>query len=540
MQGSSITIKGGRVEGTGGTATTESKGIYSSSDDIVVTNATVVGVSGDGASAYGVSSMGILSFTNADVTGRCDGTAKTLSCGIHSSEKNISVNSTLTATAGNATQGKSIGMYVGADGSYSNTKYSLSLTGCTVHATGGTSNGGISMGIYCTAAVTIDDCTVEATGGTSTGGNSAGIYSIKSPIYIKNNSQVTAQGGETNKKSYGMYSYSLQSISTASVVTATGGASSGSDSTGMYSLKSYIEIKGDAQVTAQSGEANQNSFGMYSYTNLNIEDASVVTATAGKAGIASYGAFVVGNFYLHDTASLTAEGGEVTGESAEGDSWKYRSVGLWMGAASEAETGATAKEDIFEFSGGQLIARSADTAPGFSGALGFYDVANIIYTDSQQTDSAWYQWRTGEADQPTLSAMTAYEHKGDWLLDSTDADYVSPHYLCIEPATQLGSKQVTFKIVGGTWDGSDSADKVYNLTPDENGDVNISAYIPTGMVPATSGQAGLWEPTPPDTTSDLVPATYTYRFVDALVWVGGVPMWASKSGTATYLSLIHI
>lgn len=505
VQGSSITIKGGRVEGTGGTATTRSKGVYSSSGNFTVTNATVVGVSGDARENYGLASGGNLSLTNADATGRCDGTAITFSYGVYSGQKTVSVNSTVTATAGNATQGKSVGMYVGADGSYNSSIYSLTITGGTVCATGGVGNGGMSMGIYCYYTVTINGGTVDATGGTSTSGVSAGIYSYNSAINITADAQITAQGGETDKNSYGM-----------------------------YSLNNSIEVTGDAQVTAQSGEANQNSYGIYSARKLKIEDTSAVTATAGKAGIASYGAFVVGNFYLHDTASLTAEGGEVTGEPAEGDSWKYRSVGLWMGAASETETGATAKTEIFQFSGGQLIARSADTAPGFSGALGFYDVSNIVYTDSEQTKSTWYQWRTGEADQPTLSAMTAYEHKGDWLLDSTDADYVSPHYLCIEPAAQLGAKQVTFKIVGGTWDGADSADKIYTLTPDEDGNVDISAYIPTGMIPATSGQAGLWEPTPPDTTSDLIPATYTYRFVDALVWMGGVPMWASKSGMATY------
>lgn len=381
VQGSSITINGGRVEGTGGNATSYSKGIYSSSGDFTVTNATVIGVSGDAKKTYGLDSYENLILTNADVTGRCDGTAQTRSCGVYSRYKTVSTDSTVTATAGTATQGDSKGLWAGAYSSTStNASYSLTITGGTVTATGGTGNGGASVGIQSTSYVKITGGTVNATAGTSNGGNSTGIYTIKSSITITDDAKVTAQGGETD----------------------------------------------------------QSSYGMYSYTTMEIEDASEVTATAGKAGIASYGAFVIGNFTLQDTASLTAEGGEVTGEPDDtDDSWQYRSVGLWMGAASETESGPTYKDDLCVISGGRLVAKSADTAPGFSGALGFYDVMNIIYTDSVQTDSTWYQWRTSESDKPVHSSDTAYTHKGDWIKDTSDEDYTSPHYLCIEPKVIL-------------------------------------------------------------------------------------------------------
>ena len=78
-------------------------------------------------------------------------------------------------------------------------------------------------------------------------------------------------------------------------------------------------------------------------------------------------------------------------------------------------------------------------------------------------------------------------------------------------------KKVTFKVVNGTWDGTDSSDKIVYVTLETNGkwDVNGSGTLtaPTGMQPNVGYTEGAWEDeTPPATVTGTEDATYTYRF----------------------------
>ena len=78
-------------------------------------------------------------------------------------------------------------------------------------------------------------------------------------------------------------------------------------------------------------------------------------------------------------------------------------------------------------------------------------------------------------------------------------------------------KKVTFKVVNGTWDGTDSNDKIVYVTLETNGkwDVNGSGTLtaPTGMQPNVGYTEGAWEDeTPPATVTGTEDATYTYRF----------------------------
>ena len=78
-------------------------------------------------------------------------------------------------------------------------------------------------------------------------------------------------------------------------------------------------------------------------------------------------------------------------------------------------------------------------------------------------------------------------------------------------------KKVTFKVVNGTWDGTDSSDKIVYVTLETDGewDVNGSGTLtaPTGMQPNVGYTEGAWEDeTPPATVTGTEDATYTYTF----------------------------
>ena len=77
-------------------------------------------------------------------------------------------------------------------------------------------------------------------------------------------------------------------------------------------------------------------------------------------------------------------------------------------------------------------------------------------------------------------------------------------------------KKVTFEVINGTWDGTDSNDKIVYVTLETNGkwDVNGSGTLtaPTGMQPNVGYTEGAWDETPPATVKGTEDATYTYRF----------------------------
>lgn len=78
-------------------------------------------------------------------------------------------------------------------------------------------------------------------------------------------------------------------------------------------------------------------------------------------------------------------------------------------------------------------------------------------------------------------------------------------------------KKIVFKVVNGTWDGYDSADKVLWLTL-KDGDGNNSedgtaaAEIPTGMQANSGYKGGRWDPAPENPISASSPEEYTYSF----------------------------
>ena len=79
-------------------------------------------------------------------------------------------------------------------------------------------------------------------------------------------------------------------------------------------------------------------------------------------------------------------------------------------------------------------------------------------------------------------------------------------------------KKITFRVVNGTWNGTDSADKVTYVTLmtdgkwDENGTANLPV-VPTGMIANANFKKGTWNVTAfPQTVSGTDPLTFTHTF----------------------------
>jgi hypothetical protein len=79
-------------------------------------------------------------------------------------------------------------------------------------------------------------------------------------------------------------------------------------------------------------------------------------------------------------------------------------------------------------------------------------------------------------------------------------------------------KKVTFKVVNGTWNGTDSADKVsyVTLTTDGKWDVKGTAAlpaVPNGMTPNANFKKGAWNVSSfPQTVKGTDPITFTHTF----------------------------
>lgn len=78
-------------------------------------------------------------------------------------------------------------------------------------------------------------------------------------------------------------------------------------------------------------------------------------------------------------------------------------------------------------------------------------------------------------------------------------------------------KKVIFKIVNGTWDGTNNKDKIFYVTlTDEEGNWSITGTatieIPTGMTPNYGYEGGSWDKIPTAIVSGTETVTYTYSY----------------------------
>ena len=175
---------------------------------------------------------------------------------------------TVTATGGSAlgTSG-SCGIFA---------RQAVSISGGTVTATGGTSSSGNSCGIY---AYDVGGTSVTISGGTvtATGGNAFGSYGIwassisgQPSVTINGGAVVTATGGEAtgNAEIYGSYGINARldsTVSTAGTVTiagstvnATGGTAKNGNSYGVYAETS-VSVTGS---TVKAGSEGENGEGI--------------------------------------------------------------------------------------------------------------------------------------------------------------------------------------------------------------------------------------------------------------------------------------
>ena len=174
---------------------------------------------------------------------------------------------TVTATGGSAlgTSG-SCGIFA---------RQAVSISGGTVTATGGTSSSGNSCGIY---AYDVRGTSVTISGGTvtATGGNAFGSYGIwassisgQPSVTINGGAVVTATGGEAtgNAEIYGSYGINARLDSTVSAgtvtidgstVNATGGTAKNGNSYGVYAETS-VSVTGS---TVKAGSEGENGEGI--------------------------------------------------------------------------------------------------------------------------------------------------------------------------------------------------------------------------------------------------------------------------------------
>ena len=89
----------------------------------------------------------------------------------------------------------------------------------------------------------------------------------------------------------------------------------------------------------------------------------------------------------------------------------------------------------------------------------------------------------------------------------------SPVFLTAHFADKENAAVVTFRIVNGTWDGHDDADRAVEITLTDGKGTLAENQIPTGMVANPGFEAGAWDVTPNTEenaiTNDVV---YTYTF----------------------------
>ena len=321
-----VTIESGTVKATGGTAQTESCGIYvtagydADADNWVVGNLTISGgtVKATGGTATGESGENFGIYVSGDVTisggtVTATGGEAAYSCGIYAVGDVTISGGTVTATGGAATgeDAESYGIYAGGG---------AAISGGTVKATGG--EAGSSYGIFADYGsddiVTIsgEDTDVTAKGGKATN-DSSGIFA--KPVLKISGGTVTAIGGEAKNEDYYTCSYGIHTYDTVAIfdsaVTATGGAAS--ESRGICSYAD-VAISGGS-VTATGDTAERNSCGIYASESVTIKSGTV-TATGGAVtgeDAESCGIYAGNGDVTIEGGTVTATGGAVTGDDAE-------------------------------------------------------------------------------------------------------------------------------------------------------------------------------------------------------------------------------
>ena len=282
-----INISGGTVIATGGAADGYSLGIYASKNVFVSGTADVTA---EGGSAAENDSNGICASYYVTITGgsvkATGGTANSLSVGISADNDAVTIsgdNTVVTATGGTATK-DSYGIYSNGDTKISGGTTKVTATGGTVNATGGTAGSGYdSCGICANDNVIIEDGIVSAKGGKATD-DSYGICAYKN-VTIKSGT-VNATGGAAQMTEYSM-SGGIQGSNyiaiEGGIVEATGGAAWISCGFSIVAL-GRMDIKGGT-VTATGGTSTEKgSYGIYTNYSayVNITGGSLI-AKAGSA-----------------------------------------------------------------------------------------------------------------------------------------------------------------------------------------------------------------------------------------------------------------
>ena len=197
-----------------------------------------------------------------------------------------------------------------ADQNNYNVKFEVvdSVSTLTLHDFAYTGSGYEDVGLYASlyAAGDLSIVLEGANSVTQRGGKRGYSYCIYSlgMLSISGSGSLTANGGEANDHSYGIYSADGISI-IGGTVTADGGEAI-AHSYGIYSDKD-ITVSGGT-VTANGGETNSYSYGIYSAGGAITVSGGTVTANGGKAGGGSCGVYSSEDIFISG-GTVTAEGG---------------------------------------------------------------------------------------------------------------------------------------------------------------------------------------------------------------------------------------
>lgn len=314
-----------------------------------------------------------------------------------------------------------------ANGAFSegiSTRGDISITGGTVIATAGTATGkdcSLSYGIGTTGIVSISgSAIVTATGGTATGGTATGGTVTSAPyisggiegqggISISDSAVVSAAGGTSKQNSDGLLTNDACVVKDDSSVTATGGEA-GAFSCGIDSNRG-VAISGGT-VNATGGEAVKDSYGIYSkFGNPGVAVyGGTVVAFGGEAGQSSCG--VYGDKYgvgiSGGTVSATGGSAGSTGTSCGIDS--STSVKL-SGGVTVARAGMVNNS----FNSAKRYAVHCDTADGIK----FHGDGADVPDTTKIAGAVGYTKSDGQG---TFGAMTDYLTTGQTITGTVNSE----------------------------------------------------------------------------------------------------------------------
>lgn len=355
----------------------------------------------------------------------------------------------------------------------------LDITGGEVIAKGGINEAKQTAGFYINYDINITGGKITAEGGTTSGDVSFGINSWRGDILI-DNATVIAKGG------VGSYSIGICAERGAS-----GGTCAGGDITICNGAKVYASTNDDDLIAVYSYAFNVGK-------NLLIEgNETYVEAIAGRVNNTRYTIREKRSFGIYMNPETIT------------DDWNHTNFGCEYNDYSETHT--------FKITGGTLIAKTLDSdngtiegssSPHASYAVVFRGVDEIEFSDDNQSNSMWYQWKTSESDEFTRSLFATYPDAA--------SNYSATDYLHIEKTQYV--KKVTFKVVNGTWADGTQADIVINVplydaygTPAQNGS-GVLNNIPTGMIANDNHENGSWDNEPTSFVNGTEEVTFTYIF----------------------------